>query len=47
MADFKEILLQEVAEHGNIETLSLAKRLQVDHQVLVGAVKSIQSIGEV
>lgn len=47
MADYREILLQEVEKAGEVNTQSLAKRLGVDHQILVGAVKSLQSLGDV
>ena len=47
MADYREVVLQAVDESGEVDTLSLAKKLGVDHQVLVGAVKSLQSLGNV
>ncbi|KAK7099872.1 phenylalanine--tRNA ligase alpha subunit A-like [Littorina saxatilis] len=45
MADYRETLLQEVDKTGEVDTLSFAKKLGVSHQVLVGAVKSLQSLG--
>lgn len=47
MADFTEALLTEVDRTGDVDTLSLAKKLDIDHQKLVGAVKSLQSLGDV
>ncbi|KAL8582118.1 hypothetical protein ACOMHN_004038 [Nucella lapillus] len=47
MADYREIVLQEVDKTGEVDTLRLAKTLGVDHQVLVGAVKSLQSLGDI
>lgn len=47
MGDYREIVLQEVKTAGEVNTQSLAKRLGVDHQILVGAVKSLQSLGDV
>ncbi|KAK7504034.1 hypothetical protein BaRGS_00004766 [Batillaria attramentaria] len=45
MADYSEVVLREVDRTGDVDTLSLAKQLGVDHQKLVGAVKSLQSLG--
>ena len=47
MADYREEVLQAVEKTGEVDTLSLAKKLGVNHQVLVGAVKSLQSLGDV
>ena len=47
MADYREVVLQEVAESGEVDTLQLAQKLGVNHQVLVGVVKSLQSVGDV
>ncbi|XP_070562510.1 phenylalanine--tRNA ligase alpha subunit-like [Ptychodera flava] len=40
-----EKILQEIEEQGNVNTEELAKRLDIDHQQVVGAVKSLQSLG--
>lgn len=47
MADLGESLLKLIAERGLISTLEVAKELGIDHQKVVGAVKSLQSLGEV
>ncbi|XP_042145507.1 phenylalanine--tRNA ligase alpha subunit, partial [Ixodes scapularis] len=47
MADLVERVLLHVAEHGATDSLDLAYRLDVDHQKVVGAIKSIQSFGDV
>ena len=47
MADLSELVLQHVDKEGEITTDELAKRLQKDHQKIVGAVKSLQSLGNV
>ena len=47
MADLNELLLQHVAKEGQITTSELAQRLGKDHQQIVGAVKSLQSLGNV
>ncbi|XP_072019308.1 phenylalanine--tRNA ligase alpha subunit-like [Amphiura filiformis] len=47
MADLGELVLQHVAKDGEITTSELAQRLQKDHQQIVGAVKSLQSLGNI
>ena len=47
MAELAEQLLVILAERGEINTLEISKELNADHQKLVGAVKSLQSLGEV
>ncbi len=47
MADLNETLLALLAERGCFDTQTLAKELQIEHQKLVGAVKSLQSLGDV
>lgn len=51
MADNRvtESLLQRLrdGESGGLDSLELALSLGVDHQQVVGAVKSLQSLGEV
>lgn len=43
-----EALLQRVEKaDGDVDSLELAASLGVDHQLVVGAVKSLQSLGEV
>ena len=47
MADLADVILQYVDKHGQFDTLKLAAELKEDHQKIVGAVKSVQSLGEV
>ena len=47
MADIAAEILQLVANRGTVESLQVAKQLNVDHQKVVGAVKSLQSLGNV
>ena len=47
MAELAETILQLIAERDQIDTLDVAKELNVDHQKIVGAVKSLQSLGDV
>lgn len=42
-----EVILQHVDQKGHINSLQLAKELKEDHQKIVGAIKSLQSFGEV
>lgn len=43
-----EALLQLVEKaDGGVDSLDVASRIGVDHQVIVGAVKSLQSLGDV
>lgn len=44
--ELSEKILQCVAERTSIDTLELAKILQLDHQKVVGALKSIQAAGD-
>ena len=41
------IILESVDLRGSIDSYEFAKELQKDHQVIVGAIKSIHSLGEV
>lgn len=47
MADVADRVLLHVAEHGATDSFNLAQSLDVDHQKIVGAIKSIQSFGDV
>ena len=47
MAELGERLLQLIAERDQIDTLDVAKELNIDHQKIVGTVKSLQSLGDV
>ena len=47
MAELGGKLLQLIAERDQIDTIDVAKELRVDHQKIVGAVKSLQSLGDV
>ncbi|XP_061181682.1 phenylalanine--tRNA ligase alpha subunit-like [Saccostrea echinata] len=47
MADLSQVVLTEVDKQGEIDTLHLANSIKEDHQKIVGAVKSLQSLGDV
>ena len=47
MADLSEVVLQNIDNLGEINTLILSERLKEDHQKIVGVVKSLQSLGGV
>jgi len=47
MADLTDEVLQYVNKLGCVDTLDIAKEIKDDHQKIIGAVKSIQSFGEV
>ncbi|KAK6188247.1 hypothetical protein SNE40_004469 [Patella caerulea] len=47
MADFAELVLQAVNKNGKVDTLELSELQEVDHQKFVGAVKSLQSLGNI
>ncbi|XP_022256063.1 phenylalanine--tRNA ligase alpha subunit-like [Limulus polyphemus] len=47
MADTTTHVLEHLAECGPIDSLTLAVKLGTDHQRIVGAVKSLQSLGNV
>lgn len=47
MVDLVERLLQYVAKHGACDSLQVARAMDVDHQKVVGAIKSIQAYGDV
>ncbi|KAH8035109.1 hypothetical protein HPB51_004350 [Rhipicephalus microplus] len=47
MVDLVEGILQYVAEHGACDSLQLARVMDVDHQKVVGTIKSIQAFGNV
>ncbi|XP_064479392.1 phenylalanine--tRNA ligase alpha subunit-like [Ornithodoros turicata] len=47
MEDIVERVLHHVDKNGPVDSLELARLFSVDHQKIVGAVKSIQSFGEV
>ena len=40
-------LLQLLDDRGSIDSYEVAKELDKDHQLVVGAVKSLQSLGNV
>ncbi len=40
-------LLQLLEDRGSIDSYDVAKELDKDHQLVVGAVKSLQSLGNV
>jgi len=45
-SDLSEKVLEYLDKYGNIDTLDLAEYLHVDHQKVVGAVKSLQAAGD-
>ncbi|XP_059163077.1 phenylalanine--tRNA ligase alpha subunit-like [Physella acuta] len=47
MAEVAEKLLLEVANKNSINSLDFSKHLGVNHQAVVGAVKSLQSLGNI
>ncbi|XP_025109096.1 phenylalanine--tRNA ligase alpha subunit-like [Pomacea canaliculata] len=47
MADYSEFILTEIDKVGEIDTLSFARKINVDHQKIVGAVKSLQTHSDV
>ncbi|XP_014671958.1 PREDICTED: phenylalanine--tRNA ligase alpha subunit-like [Priapulus caudatus] len=47
MADLAETILCNLASADAIDSLDLAKQLNEEHQKIVGAIKSLQSLGEV
>ncbi|XP_052229618.1 phenylalanine--tRNA ligase alpha subunit-like isoform X4 [Dreissena polymorpha] len=47
MADVVESVLQYLEKADSVDSVDLANHLNVDHQKVVGAIKSIQSLGEV
>jgi len=47
MAALAELLLTKLAESDEFDTLTLASELSTEHEKIVGAVKSLQSKGDV
>lgn len=48
MADhLPELILEAVAQDGEVDTYLYACNSGIDHQAVVGAVKSLQSLGDV
>lgn len=45
--DLGEKLLKLLAFRGSLDSYELSQELGVDHQQVVGAIKSVQSLGEV
>lgn len=45
--DLGRKLLKLLAQRGSVDSYELSQELGVDHQQVVGAVKSLQSLGEV
>ena len=42
-----QFLLEKIDAQGSVDTLQLSKEYNKDHQALVGAVKSLQTLGDV
>ncbi len=47
MAELAERLLLLIADKNEIESLAASKELNVDHEKIVGAIKSLHSLGDV
>jgi phenylalanyl-tRNA synthetase alpha chain len=47
MSDLSERLLCYLDRHERVDTLHLASLFEVDHQKVIGAVKSLQAVGDV
>jgi phenylalanyl-tRNA synthetase alpha chain len=47
MSDLSERLLLYLDGHERVDTLHLAALFKVDHQKVIGAVKSLQAVGDV
>ena len=47
MADVNENVLKVLENADGLDTVDIARRLHVDHQKVVGAVKSLQALGNV
>ena len=47
MAVLAELLLTTLAKTGEFDSLTLASELSVEHEKIVGAVKSLQAKGDV
>ena len=45
--DLCESILKEIDKNGSLDTLEYSKEIEKDHQVVVGAVKSLESLGNV
>lgn len=46
-ASDQEQLLKLLAERGSLDSYDLSQELSKDHQVIVGTIKSLHSLGEV
>lgn len=42
-----QLILEKVNENGSVDSLRLSEEINKDHQLLVGAVKSLQTLGNV
>ena len=47
MADLADRILKYLAENDGLNTIQLSQKWDVDHQKVVGAVKSLQAKGDV
>ena len=45
--DIGEQLLKLLAERGSVDSYQLSQELQKEYQLIVGAIKSLQSLGNV
>lgn len=46
LPELTEQILKYLDQHGNVDTLDLAAHFNVDHQKIVGALKSIEATGD-
>ena len=45
--DLAELILRTLGERGSVDSYQLSQEIGKDHQLLVGAIKSLQSVGDV
>ena len=46
-SELDQLILQLIDQNGSVETYSLSQQQKQDHQLFVGAVKRLQSLGDV
>lgn len=47
MAQLTDRVLQYLDKNDGVDTLKLAEKFEEDHQKVIGAVKSLQSLGDI
>ena len=45
--DLAEVVLKRVEERGSLDSYEFSREIGTDHQQVVGAIKSLQSAGDV